>query len=133
MDPILTREPLLVRACSAIVDNLRLILEIAFIAGAFFLVQDFRGFSVPQSVAEIEPGVVDPAPEAIEAIPETPVVNERIRHFFDCTYEDYRVEHYAECVDAESEVYQGPLADPDDTSHLRGESAVLLARLDPAN
>lgn len=132
MDPILTRQPLLLRLCNAFVDNLRLILETAFLLGAIFLAHDFRDFheEMPQQIAEIEPVPTNPAPQVIESVPETPIVTDRVKHFFNCTYGDYRAANYAECVDAESDIYPSPAADPDDTGHLYREPPVLLAAVD---
>ena len=127
MDPVTTGEPLFVRFCRGVVDNLRLILEVAFLAGAFFLAQDFRDFHVPQPVAEIDPPPVHVEPSVDEPVPETPVVTDRVKHYLQCTYEEYRAQHYAECVDAESDIYNDPVADPDDTGHIFREPPLLLA------
>ena len=120
-----------VRFCRGLVDNLRLILEVAFLAGAFFLAQDFRDFHVPQPVAEVDSTPVIHEPFVTEPVPETPVVTDRVKHFLNCTFEDYRTQHYAECVDADSDIYNDPIADPDDTGHIFREPPLLLAAIIP--
>jgi len=132
--PVLVREPLLVRLCSGFVNNLTLILRTAFIIGAIFLAQDFRDFTeeLPQSMAEIEPA---PAAQEIEteptpeAEPQEPVLSDRVQHFLNCTYEDYRTTHYDECVEAPSNIYQRPHADPDDIGYIPHDEPILFARL----
>jgi hypothetical protein len=114
--PVLVREPLLLRLCTGFVNNLTLILRTAFIIGAIFLAQDFRNFTedLPQSAAGIEPAPAvleietEPAPEAG---PQEPVLSDRVQHFLNCTFEDYRTTHYDECVEAPSNIYQRPQAD----------------------
>jgi len=130
--PVLVREPLLVRLCAGFVNNLTLILRTAFIIGAIFLAQDFRDFTeeLPQSIAEIEPAPamqeIEPAPEAE---PQEPVLSDRVQHFLNCTYEDYRTTHYDECVEAPSNIYQRPHADPDDIGYIPHDEPILLASL----
>ena len=130
--PVLVREPLLVRLCARVVNNLTLILRTAFIIGAIFLAQDFRDFTeeLPQSMAEIEPAPavqeIEPAPEAE---PQEPVLSDRVQHFLNCTYEDYRTTHYDECVEAPSNIYQRPHADPDDIGYIPHDEPILFARL----
>ena len=43
-EPMLVREPLFIRLCTAFVDNLGLILRTALVIGALMLVQEFRTF-----------------------------------------------------------------------------------------
>ena len=131
-EPVLGREPLLLRSCSAFVNNLRLILQIAFIVGAILLAQEFRSFTeeLAPTVAEIDP---PPANLEIKPIadpgPQEPVLTERVKHYLNCTYEDYRITHYEECVEAPSRIYRGPQADPDDMGNVSYDAPVLLARL----
>ena len=61
-----------------------------------------------------------------------PVVNERVRHFLNCTYEAYRREHYETCVESPSDVYKGPPPDDDDTGSILYEQTVLFAYLEDA-
>lgn len=132
--PVLVREPLLLRLCSGFVNNLTLILRTAFIIGAILLAQDFRDFTeeLPQSAAEIEPApaVLDIETEPTpEAEPQEPVLSDRVQHFLNCTYEDYRTTHYDECVEAPSNIYQRPQADPDDIGYIPHDEPIMLARL----
>ena len=130
--PVLVREPLLLRLCSGFVSNLTLILRTAFIIGAIFLAEDFRDFTeeLPQSLAEIEPApaVLEIGPTS-EAEPQEPVLSDRVQHFLNCTYEDYRTTHYDDCVEAPSSIYQRPQADPDDIGYVPYDEPILLARL----
>lgn len=134
-EPVLVREPLLVRSCHAIVNNLTSALKVAFILGVIFLAQDFRDFTdeLPLPVAEIEPAPteveVEIAPVAEPDVQE-PVVTERVKHFLNCTYEDYRTTHYDECVEGPSRIYQDPEADADDMGYVAYDAPVLLAHLD---
>jgi hypothetical protein len=50
-------------------------------------------------------------------------------HFLNCTFEDYRTTHYDECVEAPSNIYQRPQADPDDIGYVPHDVPILLARL----
>ncbi len=132
---VLGREPLLVRSCSAFVNNLTRILQTAFIVAAFLLAQDFRSLAedLPQSMAEIEPVPAVHEAEAepgAEPGPQAPVLTERVKHFLNCTYEDYRITHYDECVEGPSRIYRGPQAEPDDMGNVSYDMPVRLARLD---
>ncbi len=134
-EPVLGREPLLVRSCSAFVNNLTRILQTAFIVGAIFLAQDFSSLTedLPPSVAEIEPvpAVLEVVAEpGAEPEPQEPVLTERVKHFLNCTYEDYRITHYDECVEGPSRIYRGPQAEPDDMGNVSYVMPVRLARLD---
>ena len=132
--PVLAREPLLVRLCARFVNNLTLILRTAFIIGAIFLAQDFRDFTeeLPQAAAEIAPA---PTVLEIEAQPlpdlepQESALSDRVQHFLNCTYEDYRTTHFDECVEAPSNIYQRPQADPDDIGYIPHDEPILLARL----
>ncbi len=125
---------LIARLCIVFVDNLTLMMRTALVVGAIFLVQDLRLVTEKyrQLLVEVEPVLAVHAVEA-EPIavpqPEEPVVTERVLHFLNCTYEDYRTLHYDECVEGHSSVYLRPLAD-DDTGYVRRDVHVLLARLD---
>ena len=136
--PALVREPLLIRMCSAFVNNLTLLLRIAFIGGVIFFVQDFRSLTdeFSQPVAEIDsdlaaPEVNDEPADAPEL--QKPLLTEGVMQALNCTYRDYRNAHYTECVgvDAPSKVYPSPHANPDDTGSVTHHaSAVQFARLD---
>jgi hypothetical protein len=135
--PSQAREPLFIRACSAFVNNLSLILRVAFIAGAAWLAGEFRDFTddLPTPVADAEPVPVQPEVEltpVAEPAEREPVITDRVQHYLDCTFGDYRVKHYAECVEEPSEVYQWPEPGPDDTGYIPGESPVILAGLTDA-
>ena len=57
------------------------------------------------------------------------MLTERVKHYLNCTYEDYRITHYDECVEGPSRIYRGPQADPDDMGNVSYELPVQLARL----
>ena len=130
--PVLPGEPLVIRFCRAFTDNLALLLRGAFILGALLLVQEFdrlaAGFS--PSTADVEPIPEAPA-AAIEPLvpeaPELPVLTDRVRHYLNCTYDEYRRQNYAECVEEPSGIYRAPEADPDDTGSLLRQSPVRFA------
>ena len=132
-EPVLVREPLLVRLCVAFVDNLTLILRIGLVMGAVLLVHDLRTLleEMTQPVAESVP--TPAVPVEIEAFGATeaqePVLSDNVKHALKCTYEDYRNVHYDECVKEPSIIYLKPQADPDDTGLVMYEAPVLYARL----
>lgn len=135
--PVFVREPLLVRLCSAFLNNLASLLRIAFVAGVIMLMQDFRDMTgeLLQPVAEVEESPVsDVESDATdEFVGREPLLTDGVKHALNCTYQDYRNAHYNECVnvDSPSEVYPRPDADPDDTSHTSSrESSVMFASLD---
>lgn len=131
--PILVREPLFVRLCTAFVDNLTLIFRTGLILGAVVLVHDLRLLldDVNEPMAESVPAQV--APAEIEAIDVTetmePVLSDGVMHALNCTYQVYRDTHYDECIKDLSEIYPRPQADPDDTGLIIYETPVLFARL----
>jgi hypothetical protein len=134
-EPVLGREPLVIRLCSAFVDNLTLILRTALVTGALFLVQDLSDFydRVADDAVEAETAQIElekePVPDdVIEA--KEPVINDRILHARNCTITEYREAHYDDCVDEPSVVYPRPEADPDDIGYLADESPVMFASLD---
>lgn len=131
--PILVREPLFVRFCSAFVDNLTLMLRTAFVIGALFLVQDLqiKFEQSGQPVAEIQTGHSASTPRPAEPTrAEAPVLSDGVRHALNCTFEDFRNENFDECVNGPSRVYQRPDAEEDDTSHNFYAVPVLFASLD---
>jgi hypothetical protein len=135
--PTLAGEPLAVRLCRAFVDNLAMILRGAFIVGALSLAQQFDTFTekLSQPVAAIEPVVERPVIVAAPSAPAgqaEPVVSDRVKHFLNCTYDEYRRENYAACVDEPSGIYHPPEADPDDSGSLFRRPPVRLAHLLPA-
>jgi hypothetical protein len=124
----------IVSLCIAFVDNLTLMMRVALVVGAIFLVQDLRIATerFRQLPPEIESTVAvhEAEPELIiEPEPQEPVLSDTVIHFLNCTYEDYRTVHYKECVEGQSRVYQRPQAD-DDTGYVTYDATVLLARLD---
>lgn len=131
--PILVREPLFVRFCSAFVDNLALILRTAFVIGSLFLVQDLqlRIEKSGQPIAEIQAEQSEPTPTPVEPTQtEEPVLSDGVKHALNCTFEDYRNENFDECVNGPSRVYQRPGAEEDDTGHLFYAKPELYASLD---
>jgi len=135
-EPILVREPLLVRSCSAFVNNLTLILKTAFILGAILLARDFHSLSndLSRSAADIEPTLVvkevEPEPTA-EPEPQEPLLNERVQHYLNCTYEDYRATYYDECIKGPSKIYRRPQAKPDDIGSIPYDVRHLYADRPP--
>jgi hypothetical protein len=135
MEPVLSREPLFVRACASFVANLALILKVAMLAGTLLFIRDadllLERFRLPAPVleslpvAEVQPGEPQDAPA-----PPEPALSDSARHFLNCTYEAYRNAHYDECVDGDSEIYARPDADPDNRGGLLNELPVRYARLD---
>jgi len=134
-EPVLGREPLFIRLCSAFVDNLTLILRTALVTGALFLVQDLSDFydRVADDAVEAETAQTEvetkPVP-AEDIVVEEPVINDRILHARNCTITEYREAHYDDCVDEPSSVYPRPEADPDDVGFLTDDSPVMFASLD---
>jgi hypothetical protein len=134
-EPVLGREPLFIRMCSAFVDNLALILRTALVTGAFFLVQDLSDFydRVADDAVETETAQIavenEPVPAEDIAVTE-PVINDRILHAKNCTIAEYREAHYDDCVDEPSVVYPRPEADPDDIGYLADDLPVMFASLD---
>ena len=134
-EPVLGCEPLLIRLCSAFVDNLTLILRTALVTGALFLVQDLSEFydRVADGVIEAETAQIEiekkPVPVEDIAIKES-VINDRILHARNCTVAEYREAHYDDCVDEPSVVYPRPEAEPDDIGYLADDSPVMFASLD---
>ena len=120
---------MLIRACTAIVDNLAQVLRVALIVGAIFLVRDLHDFrnEISPEVAVVEPVTVI---QKIESDPDESLFTERVQHFLNCTYEDYRREHYDECTNGQSRIYGPPQADPDDMGNVLYNGPILLARLD---
>lgn len=136
-EPVLVREPLLVRLCVAFVDNLALILKTGLVLGAVLLVRDLRTFldEVNQPVAEsapvpIVPLEIEKVEEIVEIEAQAPVLSDRVKQALNCTYANYRNTHYDECVKEPSSIYPRPEADPDDTGLIIFDSPVLFARLD---
>lgn len=130
--PVLPGKPLFIRLCEAFVDNLAMILRGALIAGALVLAQQFGSLTenLSPAVVELEPPVEEPAIIATPLPPAEspgPVVSDRARHYLNCTYEAYRRENYAECVDEPSRIYRPPEADPDDTGSLLRPSPLRFA------
>ncbi|MEJ2129190.1 MAG: hypothetical protein P8X81_10130 [Woeseiaceae bacterium] len=131
--PVLGDEPVIIQLCRAFVANLRIILNVAMLFGAFFLAQELRESTDNKPVAVVEPGLVeDHAPPDTEPTDDnetSPVLTDGVLHALNCTYEDYRKDHYAECVEDGSEVYRPIEADSDDTGHLYEEQTILLASI----
>ncbi|MGB5489604.1 MAG: hypothetical protein WBM76_02130 [Woeseiaceae bacterium] len=128
--PVLPREPLLLRLCNGFVNNLELILKTALVIGSIVLVQDLRtlfdDFDAPDTVP-VQAAPAELAPVNGDVI-EEPVLTEGVKQALNCTYQDYRNAHYDECVDEPSEFYNSPHADPDDAGHVSYDSPVLYAQ-----
>jgi len=132
-EPMLVREPLFIRLCTAFVDNLGLILRTALVIGALMLVQEFRTLTSigERAVADADqPAPAGDMPARPPQAPAEPVITDRVRHYLNCTYETYRADHYAECVEEPSRVYTSPQPGPDDLGHFHEPAPVLLARID---
>jgi len=52
-----------------------------------------------------------------------------VQHALNCTYTDYRNQHFEDCVRDPSEVYRRPGANPDDTGFVDYDRLVLFAGL----
>jgi hypothetical protein len=133
-EPCLTRVPLPVRLCSAFVDNLALILRVGLVLGAVAFIHDFHSItdeleSSAHRAAAPPTDVDDPRPPTQPA-PREPVLTERVKHYLNCTFEDYRAAHYDACVEEPSDIYRKPEAGPDDTGRLDHDTPVLFANLD---
>ena len=120
---------MLFRACTAFVDNLAQLLRVALIVGAIFLVRDLHDFrnEISPEVAVVEPVTII---QKHESGPDESLLTERVQHFLNCTYEEYRREHYDECTNGQSRIYGPPQADPDDMGNVLYKGPILLARLD---
>jgi len=129
--PMLVREPPFIRLSTAFVDNLGLILRTALVIGAPMLVQEFRALTSvgERAVADADQPVPTVDMPATPQAPAEPVITDRVRHYLNCTYETYRADHYAECVEEPSRVYTSPQPGPDDMGHFREPAPVLLARI----
>ncbi len=127
-EPVWRERPLFIRFCEAFVENLSLILKVALVFGAIAFVQKLPDSSEPQPT-----DVIALEEEAREEI-EIPTEGEDwkspgVLHALNCTYTDYREQHYDECVEDSSEVYKRPGADPDDTSFVPRDDLLLYASL----
>jgi hypothetical protein len=58
------------------------------------------------------------------------VLSDRVLHYLNCTYEDYRAAHYDECVEGPSDIYRKTDADPDDIGMVNRDALILLAQLE---
>ena len=127
-EPFVGQEPLLIRFCRGLVDNLTTILRTALVFGAVVLLQDLRDFVAETAppVADVTPVLV--APVEVEApVPPSPVMTESVEMALKCTYTEFRNDHYDECVKDDSRVYKRPGADPDDTGQVFEPPEVLFA------
>ena len=130
--PVLPGKPLFIRLCEAFVENLAMILRSALIVGALALAHQFATLTegLSPSIAEID-SVPIPADVTAEPIvppePAQPVVTDRVRHYLNCTYEDYRNEHFDSCVEQQSQICRAPGAAPDETGRLPREAESRFA------
>ena len=125
-------EPLFIRLCRSFVDNLALLLRVGLVVGAVFLARDLRIVTedLPDSSADAAAPVVEVAIEPADDVqppPQSPIDSDRIRHYLNCTYEDYRKENFDACVDDPSAIYAQPGADDDDMSWLSDAPPLYLA------
>jgi hypothetical protein len=132
--PVLVRPPALVRACNAFVNGLPMILRLAFLGGAVFLAQNFDELTdnLPRSASIIDSA---PAPAIVPAVEsesdtEDAVLSDRVLHYLNCTYEDYRAAHYDECVEGPSDIYRDTEADPDDIGMVNRDVLIMLAQVE---
>lgn len=129
-EPYLMREPAFIRLCSAFVENLAMILRVALVVGAIFLVRDLREFTEQPGPAAIEAKPIVAESESEPAAPkrnEDRVLTPGVVHAMKCTFEEYRNEHFDECVAESSEIYARPEADPDDTGFVQYQIDTLYA------
>lgn len=135
----LVEPPLFIRLCQSFVDHLGVILKTAFVFGAIVLVEDLlTGLeetreAPPRSVQILEPDQLAPAVPgpggsgAADDVATETFMSDGVRHALNCTYTEYRNEHYDECVDDDSEVYRHPPADSDDRGFVARDALILLA------
>lgn len=135
--PVVVREPLLVKACRMFVELLPTILRTAFVLGAVLFLHEFRELSAdPARTVVVDPPlpVVQEKAEAMpreDASASMPVLNDRVRHFLNCTYEEYRREHFDECVEQQSLIYRPPQPGPDESGNALYAWPVRYAGLAP--
>ena len=127
-EPVLRGRPLFIRFCEAFVDNLSLILKVALIVGAISFVKQLHHSPEPASTETIALEQETREKIKVPADGET-WKSPGVLHALNCTYTDYREQHYDECVKDASEVYKRPGADPDDTSFVPRDDFVLYASL----
>ena len=53
-----------------------------------------------------------------------------VKQALNCTYEDFRGEHYDECVKGPSSIYKNPRTNEDDTGYVMYDTRTLYARLE---
>ena len=129
-EPYLTKEPLFIRACSAFVENLAMILRVALVVGGIFLV---RELPLLLEQAEDEQTQQSPAVAESDSAPTTLIEEEDevltpgVLRALNCTYKDFRDANYDDCVDDQSEVYRRPGADPDDAGFILADADTLYA------
>lgn len=131
VEPVSSPEPLLVRLCSAFVDNLTLILRTAFVVGSLFLVQDLglRFEDLTRADSQAVQAPVETVRVTKPSEHDEPVLTEGVKHALKCTYTHFRNAHYDECVKEPSAIYSNPDAGPDDAGYLQGDAEILYARL----
>lgn len=130
--PESAREPAFVRACAVFVETLPLALRTALVISAAVFVHELHDFTgtaderkvdLEKLVKSSEAGVAEPADSA----PIEPVLTDRVKHYLNCTYEDYRNEHFDSCVEQQSQIYRAPGAAPDETGRLPREAESRFA------
>ncbi len=125
--PESAREPAFVRACEVFVKTLPLALRVALVIGAALFVRELRDVAdmadrheiVVEHFVDAHNHEVPPPREDAQV---EPVLNERVRHYLNCTYEDYRNEHFDSCVEQRSQIYRKPEAGTDETGRLLRET-----------
>lgn len=124
------RQPLFIRFCAAFVDNLAMILRVGLVVGGIFLVRELQEFNDKPGAPshQPEPVIAESTPTPVEPIEaEESLLTPGVLHALKCTHKEYRDKHFDECVDDESQVYQRPGADPDDTGYVIADVDALYA------
>jgi hypothetical protein len=132
--PFLVREPLLLRFCAALVDNLTLILRMTFVFGSIWLVRNIldhydTGIDGETMIAaEREAGVAGETDT--EVLPKEPtLLIDGVKLALNCTRSEFRNAHYAECKVEDSEIYRRTTPADDERGQLTQPSQTMYADL----
>lgn len=134
--PALRGRPLFIRLCEAFVENLGRILKVGLVVGGIVLVRDLDVLLESVRTAETDAPVAEIA-SGTEAAPveetkdEESALTPGVQHALNCTYTEYRNEHYDECVDEPSDIYKRPEAGPNDIGFVDYDDVILYAGLNP--
>ncbi len=132
--PYLVREPLLIRLCTAFVDNLTLILRMTFVFGSIWLVQNildhYDAGTDGETMIAAEREASAAGKPAAELPPTEPtLMTDGVRLALNCTRTDFRDAHYAECKVDDSEIYKRTAPTNDETGQLTQPSRTMYADL----